>query len=127
MGIVKVHSKKNDTIYVYDSFSYWDKEKKAPRNVKRLIGKIDPETGEIVPTGKPGRPRKNPLPGEGAAEPEMSQVEKLEDTIAQLRMRIQKLDVAKARVSLALDDVIRSVQKAKDALALLETQETEEV
>ena len=36
--------------YVYDSISYWDKEKKQPRSKRKLIGKIDPETGEIVPT-----------------------------------------------------------------------------
>lgn len=42
--------------YVYESVSYWDKEKKQPRNKKKLIGKIDPVTGEVVPTHKKGEP-----------------------------------------------------------------------
>ncbi|WP_366934698.1 hypothetical protein [Mesotoga sp.] len=30
--------------------SYWDKEKKQPRNKRVCIGKIDPETGEFIPS-----------------------------------------------------------------------------
>lgn len=41
--------------YVYESESYWDKEKKQPRSKRTLIGKIDEATGEIVPTSKSGR------------------------------------------------------------------------
>ena len=41
--------------YVYESHSYWDKELKQPRSNRKLIGKVDPETGETVPTGKRGR------------------------------------------------------------------------
>ena len=51
--------KKTGITYVYSSESYWDKDLKAPRNRKKLIGKIDKETGEIVPTGKRGRKPKN--------------------------------------------------------------------
>ncbi len=56
MSIVKVYNKKAGVTYVYESESYWDKEKKQPRNRRKLIGKINPTTGEIVPTGKRGRP-----------------------------------------------------------------------
>ena len=51
MSIAKSYNKQNDTTYVYEVIeSYWDKEKKQPRNKRKLIGKIDPATGEIVPT-----------------------------------------------------------------------------
>ncbi len=52
MSQVKVTNKKSGITYVYESESYWDKEKKQPRNKRKLIGKIDPETGEIIPTRK---------------------------------------------------------------------------
>ena len=52
MSITKSTNKKTGITYVFESHSYWDKEKKAPRNTKRIIGKIDPETGEVVPTRK---------------------------------------------------------------------------
>ena len=55
MSIVKHTDKRTGTTYVYESTSYWDKEKKQPRSKRTLIGKIDPETGEIIPTGKSGR------------------------------------------------------------------------
>lgn len=55
MSIVKVYNKKAGVTYVYESRSYWDKEKQQPRNKRKLIGKIDPLTGEMVPTGKRGR------------------------------------------------------------------------
>ena len=48
MGIVKSYQKKTDTTYVYESEAYWDPEKKQSRSKRRLIGKIDKETGEIV-------------------------------------------------------------------------------
>lgn len=55
MSITKGRDNRTGTVYVYESESYWDKEKKAPRNRKKLIGKLDEATGEIIPTGKRGR------------------------------------------------------------------------
>ena len=51
MSISKSYNKQNNTTYVYEVIeNYWDKEKKQPRSKRKLIGKIDPATGEIVPT-----------------------------------------------------------------------------
>jgi len=55
MAIVKQYHKDTDTTYVYESVSYWDEEKKQSRSKRRVIGKLDPETGEIIPTGKRGQ------------------------------------------------------------------------
>ena len=52
VGIVKVHNKARNITYVYESESYWDKDLKQPRSHRRLIGRMDPLTGEIVPTGR---------------------------------------------------------------------------
>ena len=59
MAIIKLYNKDRDVTYVYESVSYWDKDKKQPRSKRKLIGKIDPVTGEIVPTGKRGRKKKS--------------------------------------------------------------------
>ena len=58
MSLIYQHHKKNDTIYVYESQSYWCSDLKQSRSRRKLIGKIDKETGEIVPTGKSGRKKK---------------------------------------------------------------------
>lgn len=63
MAIIKKYNKANKTTYVYDSVSYWDKEKQQPRSKRKLIGKIDPATGEIVPTAGRGKRTKTSVAG----------------------------------------------------------------
>ena len=50
MSLVHMKSKQNGVTYVYESTGYWDKEKKQARNKRICIGKIDPKTGEFVPS-----------------------------------------------------------------------------
>lgn len=56
MAIIKQFDKRSGITYAYESHSYWDPEKKMTRAKRKLIGRIDPETGEIIPTD--GRNRK---------------------------------------------------------------------
>ena len=57
MAIVKQLDKRSGITYVYESVSYWDREKKQPRSKRTLIGRLDPATGEIVPTDGRGKRR----------------------------------------------------------------------
>ncbi len=50
-AIIHQKDKKTGNIYVYESISHWDKNKKQSRAVRKCIGKIDPQTGEVIPTG----------------------------------------------------------------------------
>lgn len=59
MAQIQHYDKRVGITYVYESESYYDSEKKQSRSKRKLIGKIDPETGKIVPTGKRGRPSKH--------------------------------------------------------------------
>ncbi|MDO9507968.1 MAG: hypothetical protein Q7I97_01275, partial [Thermovirgaceae bacterium] len=43
-------NKKTGVTYVYEATSVWDREKKQPRNKQVCIGKLDPETGEFLPS-----------------------------------------------------------------------------
>lgn len=52
MAIVKQRNKKTGVTYVYESYSYRDKVTKQPRAKRKLIGRIDDATGEVVPTRK---------------------------------------------------------------------------
>ncbi|MCL2822903.1 MAG: transposase [Polyangiaceae bacterium] len=45
-----IHRKPNGAAYLYSVESYWDKEKKAPRNRQKCIGRFDEATGQVVPT-----------------------------------------------------------------------------
>lgn len=57
MSVIKHKDKRTGITYVYESESYWDKEKQQPRSKRTLIGKIDDATGEIVPTDGRGKKR----------------------------------------------------------------------
>ena len=61
MSITKSYNKQNDTYYAYDTQYIYDEAKQRKVQKRRCIGKIDPVTNEIVPTGKRGRPQKEEL------------------------------------------------------------------
>ena len=61
-----IHRKKNGKAYVYSVESYWDKEKKAPRNKQVCLGRLDEQTGEIIPSS-----RKNRIEKRAASIPEV--------------------------------------------------------
>lgn len=52
MAIIKQLNKKTGITYVYESHSFRDKTTKKPRSTRKLIGRIDDATGEIIPTRK---------------------------------------------------------------------------
>ena len=96
MAIVKQYHPASNTTYVYESFSFWDPEKKQSRAKRRLIGKLDPDTGEIVPTGKPGRPKNTSAAAKRSSKDQPSEksadLDGKDEQILQLRQTIQSLD-----------------------------------
>lgn len=54
-AIIKQYDKRIGVTYAYESISYWDKDLKQSRSKRRLLGIVDPETGEIKPTTKKKR------------------------------------------------------------------------
>ena len=73
----------NGIKYAYSVTSYWDKEKKAPRTKRTYLGRVDPDSGEIIPpsSGK-GRitlPPKAARNSSGESEAVKKLYEELED------------------------------------------------
>lgn len=64
MAIIKQYDKRSGITYAYESHSYWDPEKKMTRAKRKLIGRVDPGTGEIVPTDGRNKKSKTPASGE---------------------------------------------------------------
>ena len=50
INVIYQQNKKSGVIYAYENRSYWDPEKKQSRANRKLLGKVDPQTGDIVPT-----------------------------------------------------------------------------
>lgn len=53
--IVYQINKKTGIKYAYESVSYWDKDKQQPRSKRKYLGRVDPETGEIIKNRKSGK------------------------------------------------------------------------
>ena len=99
MAIIKQFDKRSGITYVYDSKSYYDKEKKCSRAKRTLIGKIDPHTGEIIPTD--GR-NKGARSKSEALSPEIDKnkrIQELEDENRQLKLQISALQKELERIS----------------------------
>ncbi len=90
MAIIHQYDKRSGLTYAYESHSYWDKEKKCSRAKRTLIGRVDPESGEIVPTD--GRVRKAAEKKEFPHEPDYKALyEKLLDKCASQEVLITAL------------------------------------
>ncbi len=97
MSISKSYNKQNGVTYVYEvTENYWDKEKKRPQTKRKLIGKIDPETGEIIPTSRKKKNTEN-----GGTQDYKTRYESAAKIIAQQEKDITDL---KKELSSALSD-----------------------
>lgn len=96
MAIIKQHDKRSGITYAYESHSYWDPEKKMVRAKRKLIGRVDAETGEIIPTDGRNHKKKEE---EGEAkedykklyEKALQKLESQEVLIASLNAKIKEL------------------------------------
>lgn len=111
-SIVKHKDKKTGIIYCYESTSYWDKELKQPRSRRRLIGKIDPVTGEIVPTGSKGRPQKktDTVSVQGEAAPAASSQKTVSRILSEKDHEIALLRAENKKLMQEKDDILRRLQ-----------------
>jgi len=112
MSIVKLKDKRTGTTYVYESKSYWDKEKKQPRNKRTLIGKIDEETGEIVPTDGQGRKRKNTV--EKDAGNDETIIAGYQKQLKEKNAVIQQVTAENQQLKKKLSDVLKSLHQITD-------------
>jgi hypothetical protein len=98
MAIIYQHDKRSGITYAYESKSYWDKDKKTSRAKRSLIGRLVPETGEIVPTD--GRCKKDKAETVADTAPDYKKLyEKLlkkhtalETLLAALQKRVNELE-----------------------------------
>ena len=117
-SIIKKLNKQTGVTYVYGSESYWDKEKKQPRSRRKLIGKIDEETGEIVPTGGRGRSKKKKAGDISGTLPPDSDLETLcLEQADQLRQNDTEISALKKQVmelTLSVNEYKRRLSKIEE-------------
>ena len=100
--IVYQTNKKTGVKYAYESISYWDPDKKQPRSRRKYIGKVDPETGEIIYANK------TPA-AVGAADTET--VHKLEAALENKDARIKSLEEDLVVLSKKYEALLAGIRK----------------
>ena len=90
MAIIYQHDKRSDITYAYESKSFYDKEKKCSRAKRTLIGRVDPETGEIIPTD--GRNKRTKTAAQPASIDKDKLIERLQDENRQLKLQVSALE-----------------------------------
>ena len=123
MSIVKYKNQSGVT-YAYEATSRYDPATKQSRPTRKYLGRVDDETGEIIPTaGKRGRPPKNPPkpiePEKGGFLPDSHselamKLSAAEAEIAGLRAENEKLTNEKKKLLQLLSKLV------KESSALLE-------
>lgn len=99
MGIIYQKDKRTGITYAYESKAVWDKEKKQSRAQRRLIGKVDPDSGEIIPTDGRGRKRSP------SYDPSTDDQEPIPATRKELREEVRRLRAENARLESKLKEL----------------------
>ena len=92
--------------YAYESFSYWDKDKQQPRSKRKYIGRVDPETNEIIHTQNKGKKANvSPAPDKKELSRLYDEVRSKDQEISALQKKLSKVE---KRCS-ALSEAIRKI------------------
>jgi len=97
MAIIYQHDKRSGITYAYDSKSYYDKEKKCSRAKRTLIGRVDSDTGEIIPTD--GRNKRQPKSSISDIIDKDKLLQQIEDENRQLKLQIAALNKEISRLN----------------------------
>ncbi len=97
MAIIHQYDKRSGITYAYESHSQWDKEKKMSRAKRKLIGRVNPDTGEITPTD--GRCKKSKV---------------IEEKSPDYKVLYEKLQKKCAAQESLINALKKEIQKAKE-------------
>ncbi len=104
--IVYQTNKKTGITYAYESISYWDKEKQQPRSKRKYIGRVDDETGEIIPK----RDKKTKSQGKDTSSNEL---DNLLSEMGKKNKLIEALSAENKRLKTELAAVHQTISKIK--------------
>ena len=118
MAIVYQYDRRHDVTYVYYSESYYDKDKKQSRSRRTLLGKLNPDTKEVVPTKRTKRSKPMPtLPPDPLLNPKEAdsgvhdQIAILQARVKDLEDRLQKAEEHAQREKQETSDVVGQMKK----------------
>lgn len=122
MSIVKYKNQSGIT-YAYEQTSKWDPVKKQARPVRKYLGRVDEETGEIIKTsGRRGRPKKGSCHDDSTAtdadykklyQQASASLEESSRKVKELQEENTRLSVQNAQMKELLHSIYLSASKAE--------------
>ena len=100
-------------VTLYESTSHYDPVTKQSRPIRKYLGKLDPETGELIPSTK--RKKKETTTAQAspadlglqaALEEKTRECKDMERRISELEDQIKKLRAAMSRISIASRSIL---------------------
>lgn len=106
-SIVYQIDKKTGAKYAFESVSYWDKDKKQPRSKRKYLGKVDPITGDIIPS------RKRSVSSADAEPGKESDLKLLRDSIKERNITIDRLCNELDELKTKYEELVSTVKKIR--------------
>ena len=117
MAIVKQYDKRRNVTYLYESHSTWIPELGQPRAKRKLIGRLDPETGQVVPTARRGQPKKD---ANAAAESRLTEENsRMREELIRAKQEIQDLTQTVRKLKSQNERLTKSVLKMSSTVKKL--------
>lgn len=103
--------------YVYEQTPFYDPEKKQSRPKKKYLGRLDPETGEIIQTaGKRIRTKKHEESDNDEVASLSASVKRLNEIVVDQKKKIQSLESEIDRLKKERDEANALLAKASRIL-----------
>ena len=125
MACIVYRTDSGGRVYAYSSESYWDKEKRQPRSKRTYLGRVNPETGEIIKGRREGKNYKPPNPKSGGAQSSGSEtnpeVERLFRMVQSRDETVSRLTQENKALQHKMDKIIRSVRQIGNLIATIDS------
>lgn len=98
MSVIYCLDRRSGITYAYECYNYWDKELKKHRSKRKLIGRYNPETGEITKTdgrclrNSPYQTQELDERGKIMERLRGMKISELKEEIVRLEMRVKELE-----------------------------------
>jgi hypothetical protein len=120
MSLVRYTNKKTGVVTVYKSTSHYDPETKQSRPIRKYLGRVDPETGKLIPSTK--RKKKEPASVAGqstddymiALQEKIRECEQKNQRIKELEAEIARLRSSMSRIATASRSIMEISSKAAE-------------
>lgn len=117
--VIYITNKKTNTKYAYRSESYRDPVTKQPKSRRTYLGRVDPDTNEIIPKAEKGKRNRNPIRQDVLSDPQQHSLSStgidLNELLCQLEILQKQQDELKEKIEkmgVSISNIYSLVHKA---------------